>query len=60
MKHAKESNKQQVFDNNWARNQPNTVVSDLKPGDRVRKNIWFNDKYSKGSANLVPYVSYSS
>ena len=45
---CKEANKQQVFEINLNTNKQNMVLSDLKPGDHVRKHLLFNDKSSKG------------
>ena len=46
---CREANKPQVFDMNLEKNNQNNMVSDLVHGDKVRKNILFNDRNSKGS-----------
>ena len=46
---CREANKPQVLDINLEENKQNNMVSDLVHGDKVRKNILFNDRNSKGS-----------
>ena len=41
---CKEASKPQVLDIILEKNTPNHMVSDLTHGDKVRKNILFNDK----------------
>ena len=43
-----EANKPQVLDINLEKNKNNNMVSDLVHGDKVRKNILFNDIHSRG------------
>jgi len=44
-----EANKPQVLQINLDKKLRNMTISDLVPGDKVRKNVLYNDKYSKGS-----------
>ena len=46
---TQEKNYVQILDLNMAKNQHNKTVSDLKVGDRVRKNILKDDAHAKGT-----------
>ena len=46
---TKEANKPTIFNINLNKAQDNNIVSDLKPGEKVRKNILFINKFSKGT-----------
>ena len=46
---SKSENTRTILDINIEKNQSNNRVSDLNAGDRVRKNVLFNDKLSKGT-----------
>ena len=46
---TQEANKAKILEINVNKNKHNQIVSDLEPGDHVRKNILFNDKFSKGT-----------
>jgi hypothetical protein len=46
---TKDANKRSVLDINIDKKHDNNMVSDLAPGDKVRKNILFNDKLAKGT-----------
>jgi len=46
---CKEGNKPKVININLEKKRHNMVVSDLSINDRVRKNVLFNDRLSKGS-----------
>ena len=46
---SKSENTRTILDINIEKNQANNRVSDLNIGDKVRKNVLFNDKLSKGT-----------
>ena len=45
----KNENKEKILNLNIEKNQYNNTVSDLAIGDKVRKNVLFQDEHSKGT-----------